>query len=101
MTDPFAQASPVFFSMPGFGQAVTYNGTAITAVFQPDPGQIMAGERTARTGTLWVKASDVAAPAYRDAVVIGSNTWRIIEVPGDDEAGVWRLTVERDERPVV
>jgi hypothetical protein len=84
----------VFFNSSEFAESVTYAGTAITAVVMPgqaiEAGGSMTAERTVKRATLFVKASDVAAPAYRDAVVIDGDTWHVIQIPGEDE-GVWEL----------
>jgi len=87
-----------FFNTNEFAQAVTYGGNSIIAIFEPDEDPTMTPEHIAKTGTLYVKASDVATPAYRDAVVIGSNTWYVIGIPGDSRGGIWMLRVERDVR---
>lgn len=89
------------FSTNEFAQSVTYAGTGITAVVIPRDGQEMDGERTAKVADLYVKSSDVATPAYRDAVVIGSTTYRVIEVPAEAQGGAWKLMIQQDERPVI
>lgn len=94
-----------FFNAGEFGESVTYAGTAITAVVTERRGtgeeNVMTAERTVKQASLYVKASDVAAPAYRDAVVIGSDTWHVIQIPGTDEEGVWMLGIEKESRPVL
>lgn len=92
----------VFFNADEFAQAVTYNSAAITAVesyaeLMPDN----EGISIKRQKILYVKASDVAAPAYRDEVVIDGVTWYVgPENEHEDLDGMWKLPLYRDERPV-
>jgi hypothetical protein len=46
-----------------------------------------------------VRVSDVAAPDYRDTVVIGTETWRMqTKISGNGFS--WELALERAEAPV-
>jgi len=90
------------FNLDEFARTITYNGSDIPAVV--DYGMSPSGEN-ARTARITVKVSDVPSPAYRDTVVIGSDTWRVFRDPNQEVAvkgdgHVWELSLIRDERPV-
>jgi len=92
----------VFFDTDDFAQPITYNGSDILAIV--DYGMDASGEN-ARTARIVVKVADVPSPAYRDPVVIGSDTWRVFRDPGKEVAvkgdgHVWELSLVRDERPL-
>jgi len=90
-----------FFNSDEFAESVTYAGSAITAIFTPaDNLDEDEGGSALAMATLEVKVSDVAAPAYRDAVVVGSATWAVRKILSGDK-DVWRLELYRDERPVI
>ena len=88
-----------FFNEDEHAQTVTYNDADITAV--ADVGQRISKQ----TGSvvdeckLYVQVSDVSSPAYRDTVLIGSDTWRVRRVLSGD-GYTWTLSLERDERPI-
>ena len=89
------------FSTDGLGESITYNGDSITAIVDPSKDVLdeTSGHRRVIRRSIEVGVSDVATPAYRDAVVIDSETWRVLEI----EASDWyshTLILERDERPV-
>ena len=88
-----------FFNEDEHARTVTYNGTDITAV--ADVGQRIAENDGAVVDEckLYVQVTDVADPAYRDTVVIGSDTWRVRRALACD-GYTWTLSLERDERPV-
>jgi len=89
-----------FFDTDAHATAVTYAGAAVTAIV--DYGENldeMEGAALSRA-IIWVKVSDVAAPAYRDAVVIGSDTWTVRRVMTGD-GYVWQIEIQRDERPMI
>jgi len=90
-----------FFNTNEFAESVTYAGTVITAIVEPEQDQQMTPERTAKRAALFVKVGNVATPAYRDAVVIDGDTWRVIQIPGEDEEGVWKLGIEKESRPTL
>lgn len=93
---------PILFSTDMIGvETVTYNSVEIPAIVDYGAGNLGENARTAR---IVVKASDVADPAYRDTVVIGSDTWRVFRDPSNEVAvkgdgNVWELNLIRDERP--
>jgi len=80
------------FNTADLAVTVTYAGSSIAAVVEygeNGPDSIMA--------VITVMVSDVAAPAYRDAVVISGNTWRVQQtISGDGH--VWILSIMRGER---
>lgn len=79
---------------------VTYAGSAISAVDNIGAYPQRESDVRRRRATLIVKRSDVSAPAYRDKVVIGADTWYVLGVlKGDDYT--WTLDIHLDERPVV
>lgn len=91
----------VFFNTDDFAQSVTYAGKAVNALVILGENLDDAGSRESAMarGQIVVKVSDVATPAYRDAVVIGSDTWRVRRIVYGDGL-VWKLDIYRDERPV-
>ena len=89
----------VVFNTDEFAQTVTYAGSQIPAIFASGEDLASRSESLAATALLIVRVSDVASPAYRDVVVIGSDTWYVRGRNGGD-AYTWTLAIERDERPV-
>lgn len=93
----------VFFNVNEFAQVVTYNSVIINAVesyaeLMPENERISIK----RQKIIYVKASDVAAPAYRDTVIINGVTWHVgPENEHEDLRGTWKLPLYRDERPVL
>ena len=96
--DDRAADQSVFFNTDEFAETVTYQGSAITALvsYGQDPKRDANSHRA--EAQLLVKASDVAAPAYRDTVGIGSDTWYVLRKEKADD-DTWLLTLYRDERP--
>ena len=78
-------------------QPVTYNGTAASASFQIKSEELADGRR--ESAELIVSAADVTAPAYRDTVVVGGATWRVLRVVSSDLYS-HRLELYRDENPI-
>ena len=91
---------PVFFNTDEFSQTVTYAGSSIDAVVSFNKNLDDAGQSPMATGLIRVKASDVANPDYRDAVIISGVTWRVRRIESGD-GNTWQLEVYRDERPGV
>ena len=92
----------VFFNTDEHAETVSYNGVNITAVV--DHGDIMDDDSAVvhRQKILFVQATDVATPAYRDTVIIDSVTWRVGPVDKFEEDGdTWMLPLYRDERPIL
>jgi hypothetical protein len=77
-------------------QSVTYNGAAVSASFQIKTEETAEGRR--QVAEIIVSAADVAAPAYRDAVVIAGETWRVLRTISSDTYS-HRLELLRDEAP--
>lgn len=99
----------LFFDTAAFGQAVTYNGAAITAILETPEANMVTGLDAAAC-LIHVKSADVPAPAYRDLVVVSSGdhagSWRVYRwnrrpVVLDDAGGVYTLMLTRDERPAI
>jgi len=89
-----------FFNTDEHADSITYAGASIDAVIDYEENPNDQPGSTTQTAILFVKQSDVTAPAYRDAVVNGSDTWRVRRVlEGDGD--VWKLAIERDMRPVI
>jgi hypothetical protein len=70
------------------GRTITYAGTEITALVSlgeaPRRGRSLVGSGEGKSqinqAVIQVLKSDVAAPAYRDQVVIDGVTWRVEKV---------------------
>ena len=89
-----------FFNEDEFAETVTYAGNDITAVVSHGEKPAEESGSKVQKATLFVKVSDVATPAYRDAIVIGSDTWHMQKRLNGD-GYVWELAIETDERPVI
>ncbi len=53
-----------------------------------------------KNATLTVRASVVPDPQYRDTIVIGGNTWKVLtgqQITGD--GWTWEIPIIRDEKP--
>ncbi len=88
------------FDTDTFAETVTYAGSSVTGIVDYGEDQELDTDATATRATLYVRASEVADPTYRDEVVIGSDTWYVLRVVQGD-ADVWELELMRDERPVI
>lgn len=96
----------VLFNLDEFARTVTYNGTDIPAIVDFGLESQRYGPSSAKAAVLYVKNSDVAAPAYRDTVVMDGATWRVFrdrdqDVVIEGDGHVWKIPVTRDERPVI
>jgi len=89
-----------FFNEDEFAEEVTYAGSDITALVFYAENPAKESGSTVQKATLFVKVSDVATPAYRDAIVIGSDTW-YMQSRLNGDGYVWELAIERDERPIL
>jgi len=84
-----------------FTKEITYDGETVRAHVQ------YGGRSTgtvANTAVIEVKVANVAAPTYRDPVIIDGVTWRVYRdreqeaiIQGDGY--VWQVPIKRDERP--
>ena len=103
MTDDLS----VFYNTDEFAETVTYSGTEIPAIVDYFDRTVVGPSGGKRKETrIRVKVSDVASPAYRDAVTIRSQALYVLD---DSDAAIeqgpdgleWFLTLGRDERPVI
>ena len=99
--DQMASDLSAFFNVNEFAELVTYAGTVITAIVEHQQDQQMTPERTVKLAALFVKVGNVPIPAYRDPVIIDGDTWHVIQVPGEDQEGVWKLGIEKESRPLL
>jgi len=101
MNAAISNAMGVWFS-DGLTTEITYNGTTgIRAHI--DYGGGSTGT-VADTAVIEVQVSDVAAPAYRDTVIIAGITWRVYQdrnqeavIKGDGHT--WLIPIKKDEKP--
>ena len=77
--------------------SVTYSGNTVSASFQIKSEELADGRR--ESAELIVSSEDVAAPAYRDAVVVDGATWRVMRIISSDRYS-HRLELYREENPV-
>jgi hypothetical protein len=97
--DAVADAMQIWFS-DDIADTVTYNGQDIKAHVSYEQNlNEQTGSADARAQIV-VKKSDVAAPDYRDTVVIGSDTWKVRNIKEGD-GYTWTLELYCDERPVL
>ena len=86
--------SAVHFSTDAWAQTVTYNGTDISAILV----EYTKDDNRRDTAKIQVRAADVAAPDYRDTVVISGDTWTVKRwTEGDGIA--WEILLEKSVRP--
>lgn len=97
--DAIANAMDVWFGS-DYAITVKYSGVDIPAHVEYEENLDEDNRSAMAKAILTVQCSDVAAPAYRDPVLIGSDTWRVRNVI-DGDAYSWRLALYRDERPVL
>ena len=86
------------FDDEGLAEEVTYDSSAITAhvVFQEEWDEEKGGN--INVCHLQVKTADVASPAYRDPVIVGSETWYMDHIISGDGLS-WILYLKQEERP--
>ena len=91
-----------FYNENEFAVAVTYNGaaTTISAIVTYDDNLDESTGSAVATATMQVQVADVANPAYRDTVLIGSTTWHVRKIIWGDGVD-WDLELYRDERPTL
>lgn len=93
------------FNVDEFCEIISYNGVAVPAVvnFGRDLSKetgITADTALSAMATIEVKASDVIKPTYRDTVVIGGDTWRVLNVQAGD-GFTWQVNIIQGERPTI
>jgi len=98
LKDQMERDLTVFLNPEEHGEVVTYKEAEIGAIVEWDEGPDETPDHRARLGTLLVKASDVAAPAYNDQVVVGSHNCKVIDVLPSPAGGLWNLRIEADAR---
>lgn len=94
----------VFFNLDEFARETAYRPASggefpVTAVFDADP---KAAARGADQAWLYVRKSEVPAPAYRDTFVLDGREWKIVQEPGQGnvvipQGGAWRIRVTARE----
>lgn len=97
-----ADLDDVFFDVDEFAESITYNGASIQAVVEY--GKQRVKDAIVFDAEILVKVSDVPSPTYRDTVVIGGTTFKVLQVTGSQPSGdgfTWRIPVMRDERTPV
>lgn len=94
----------VFFNPDEFGQTVTYdNGTDPAADILAVVDFDREGRYHADYALIYLKASDVERPKYRDKITIDGRVWRVMR---DEKDGlnvwlinrVWSVNITADER---
>jgi len=98
--DAIANALGVWFGS-GYAETITYAGESISALVAYGGGST---NTVAETAVIEVKVSDVAAPAYRDTVVIAGETWRVYRDKAQEavitgDGYTWKIPIKKDERP--
>lgn len=84
-----------------FGIEITYAAAPVVALDITYGGSV--GTVHADTAEIEVDVADVPSPAYRDLVMIGSDTWRVhrddargLVIKGDGVS--WKIPIIKDER---
>lgn len=88
------------FDTDRFGQTVTYAGLSVPAIIEYEDESSEQGGSVRTQAVIFVRSSDVSNPEYRDAVVIGSDTWRVRQIMSG-AGGFWQLLIEESERPMI
>lgn len=87
-----------------FAKEITYKGATIKAIVHYGPRRTKSDQAVSCDAWLeGVKVSDVPTPAYRDTVVIGSDTYKVLiddttQPEGDGYS--WIIDLKKGERPV-
>ena len=91
----------VFFDTDEFAEVVTYNSASIKAVVDYGVNQSLddnINDSNMTKATIFVKASDVPDPKYRDTVIINAVVWDVMNI-AEGDGYAWKLNLYRDERP--
>lgn len=96
----------VFFNLVEFGRSAVYRvhatgeEKAVTVVFSFQDGFTTTEwpGGIAQAAEVYVKKSDVSAPAVHDQVTIDNQEWTVTGILGDAE-NLWQVSVARDFRP--
>lgn len=97
--DAINDAMEVWFDTGLMASLCTYKGVSIPAHFSREEAEVVNASGRGETATLEVRATDVASPAYRDAVVVAGVTWYVLRVLSSDGYS-HRLELYRGERPL-
>ena len=97
--DAVNDAMEVWFDAALMASLCTYNGVSIPAHFSREEAEVLDASGRGERAVLEVRASDVSAPAYRDAVVVAGVTWYVLRVLSSDGYS-HRLELYRDESPL-
>lgn len=96
----------VIFSEDDFAETAIYtpfggSPVSVKVLFLPedDIDDVQWNTAVQASGIMYVQASDVASPAYKDTVVIGSDTWTVVNINRGVRDKMWRLDLRRDLRP--
>ena len=86
----------VFFNTNEFAETVAYKGVNVSAIVDRLKDQQIVSGNAAAYAQLQVKKTDVASPAYLDAVVFDAQSWVVERVESSDQQ-VWIITVRSNE----
>lgn len=95
-----ADLDAVFFNTEEFAETATYNGTAISAIWDDGANLARISEGVEAEAVIEVKASDVPAPVLRDIVIRNGVTYRVLRVTKGD-GYVTQIALARDQRPTL
>lgn len=92
----------VFYNNDEFAETVVYNGADVLAIVNRGSSPNIT-ETVATECSIRVQVSEVPSPAYRDVVVIGSDTFYVLqddrETPRKTDDGLeWIIPLYSDER---
>jgi hypothetical protein len=100
-----ADLDDVLLNTDEFAREITYNGATIKAIVHYGPRRIKGKDRAVSCDA-WlegVKVSDVAIPAYRDAVIVGSTAYKVLvedDAQPEGDGYSWIIDLRNNERPV-
>ena len=80
-----------------FGEAMTYDGNAVTGVPENIENESEDGE-VKKWMYFWFKKSDISSPSQRVAIVWGGNTYYTKGDEWLDDGGMYRLMAYLKER---
>jgi len=89
-----------------FGQTVAYTVHGSTPVeiraivsIHKDIDDARWNAAVQATAEMWVKASDIPSPGYKDTVAIGTDVWTVVNIDRGVNSSMWKLDLRRDLRP--
>lgn len=96
----------VIFSPDDFAETVNYiphggSPKSVMAIFIPskDIDDAKWNAAVQATGVMWIQASELDSPGYRDTVIVGSDVWTVTNTDRRARDKMWRLDLRRDLRP--